>query len=76
MLESLFIPAASRDSRRLMVVLHGLGDTLDSFRSLPSEINLPWLNYLLVNDHNGKLISWPDSQPETLRRFDHDIGKQ
>ena len=49
MLESLFIPAASRDSRRLMVVLHGLGDTLDSFRSLPSEINLPWLNYLLVN---------------------------
>jgi phospholipase/carboxylesterase len=53
MLESLFIPAASRDSRRSMIVLHGLGDTLDSFRSLPAEINLPWLNYLLVNAPNA-----------------------
>lgn len=52
MLESLFIRAASRDSRRLMIVMHGLGDTLESFRSLPAEINLPWLNYLLVNAPN------------------------
>jgi len=52
MLESLFVPAASRDSRRLMIVLHGLGDSLDGFRSLPAEINLPWLNYLLVNAPN------------------------
>jgi phospholipase/carboxylesterase len=48
-LETLFIPAASPDSRRLMVVMHGLGDSLESYRTLPTEIGLPWLNYLLVN---------------------------
>jgi phospholipase/carboxylesterase len=32
-----------------MVVMHGLGDSLESYRMLPSDINLPWLNYLLVN---------------------------
>lgn len=32
-----------------MVVLHGLGDNLQSYRTLPASINLPWLNYLLVN---------------------------
>jgi phospholipase/carboxylesterase len=49
MLETLFIHAANSDSRRLIVVMHGLGDSLESYRMLPSEINLPWLNYLLVN---------------------------
>ena len=48
-LETLFIPAANPDSRRSMVVMHGLGDTLESYRLLPSQIGLPWLNYLLVN---------------------------
>lgn len=49
MLETLFIPAADPVSRRLMIVMHGLGDSLESYRRLPSEINLPWLNYLLLN---------------------------
>jgi phospholipase/carboxylesterase len=49
MLETLFIPAADQNSRRLMVVMHGLGDSLESYRLLPSEIGVPWLNYLLVN---------------------------
>ncbi|MDR3560922.1 MAG: alpha/beta fold hydrolase [Negativicutes bacterium] len=62
MLESLFIPSASRDSRRLMLVMHGLGDNLDSFRSLPAELNLPWLNFLLVNAPNPYFggFSWFD----------------
>jgi phospholipase/carboxylesterase len=43
------IPAADPKSRRLMVMLHGLGDSLEGFRWLPEALDLPWLNYLLVN---------------------------
>ena len=32
-----------------MVMLHGLGDSLEGFRWLPEALCLPWLNYLLVN---------------------------
>jgi phospholipase/carboxylesterase len=49
MLHSELIPAAGKDSRRLMVMLHGLGDSLEGYRWLPEKMNLPWLNYLLVN---------------------------
>ena len=49
MLETEFIPAAQKDSRRLMVVLHGLGDSSAGFRWLPEALGLPWMNYLLVN---------------------------
>jgi phospholipase/carboxylesterase len=49
MLDTLFIPAANPGLPRLMVVMHGLGDSLESYQTLPSELNLPWLNYLLVN---------------------------
>jgi phospholipase/carboxylesterase len=49
MLDSEFIPASERGSRRLMIMLHGLGDSIDGYRWLPEALNLPWLNYLLVN---------------------------
>ena len=49
MLTTELMPAAQRDSRRLMVVLHGLGDSMEGYRWLPSALRLPWLNYLLVN---------------------------
>lgn len=32
-----------------MVMLHGLGDSIEGYRWLPEAMNLPWLNYLLVN---------------------------
>jgi phospholipase/carboxylesterase len=48
MLDTEFIPAAT-SSRRLMVVLHGLGDSAAGFRWLPGALELPWMNYLLVN---------------------------
>jgi len=32
-----------------MIVLHGLGDSMEGYRWLPEELGLPWLNYLLVN---------------------------
>ena len=49
MLHSELIPAADPKSRRLMVLLHGLGDSLEGFRWFPAAMGLRWLNYLLVN---------------------------
>jgi len=49
MLHSELIPARERNSRRLMVMLHGLGDSIEGYRWLPEAMDLPWLNYLLVN---------------------------
>jgi phospholipase/carboxylesterase len=49
MLHSELIPARKKNSRRLMVMLHGLGDSIEGYRWLPEALNLPWLNYLLVN---------------------------
>ncbi len=43
------IPAKERESRKLLVVLHGLGDSREGYRWLPVELNLPWLNVLLVD---------------------------
>jgi len=48
MLHSELIPAAE-NSRRLMVMLHGLGDSIEGYRWMPEALDLPWLNYLLVN---------------------------
>jgi phospholipase/carboxylesterase len=49
MLETELIRAPESHSRWLMVVLHGLGDSLDGYRWLPEAMGLPWMNYLLVN---------------------------
>lgn len=49
MLVTDFIPAQQKESRRLMVVLHGLGDSMEGYRWLPQVLNLPWMNFLLVN---------------------------
>jgi phospholipase/carboxylesterase len=48
MLKAEFIPAAKKSSR-LMIMLHGLGDSSAGFQWLPEAMNLPWMNYLLVN---------------------------
>jgi phospholipase/carboxylesterase len=49
MLDTDFIPAVEKESRRLMVMLHGLGDSMEGYRWAPHAMQLPWLNYLLVN---------------------------
>jgi phospholipase/carboxylesterase len=61
-LQSEFIPAKVDGSRRLLIMLHGLGDSSAGYRWLPEELGLPWLNYLLVNapdDYYGG-FSWYD----------------
>ena len=49
MLTTELIPAADPAARHLMVVLHGLGDSMDGYRWLPDALGIPALNYLLVN---------------------------
>src|SRR5881409_2945214 len=49
MLESELIPAQEEGSRRLLIMLHGLGDSIEGYRWVPEALDLPWLNYLLVN---------------------------
>ena len=62
MLNSEFIPAAGKDSRRLMIVLHGLGDSSAGYQWLSAMMRLPWMNYLLVNapDEYYGGYSWYD----------------
>ncbi len=65
MLHSELIPATEshkNGTRPLMVLLHGLGDSLEGWRWFSEAMNLPWLNYLLVNapdDYFGG-FSWFD----------------
>jgi len=49
MLDTDLIPSREAGSPRLMIALHGLGDSMEGYRWLPSVLDLPWLNYLLVN---------------------------
>src|SRR5438270_2971657 len=49
MLKTEFLAAERPDSRSLLIMLHGLGDSIAGYRWLPPALDLPWLNYLLVN---------------------------
>lgn len=62
MLRGELIRAGENDSRRLMVMLHGLGDSLAGWRWLPEALGLRWLNVLLVNAPDEYLggYSWFD----------------
>ena len=62
MLKSEFIPAQKKDSRRLLIALHGLGDSPAGYRWMPDELTLPEMNYLLVRA--------PDSYYEGFSWFD------
>jgi phospholipase/carboxylesterase len=72
MLHSEFIPAPEKTSRRLMVMLHGLGDSIEGYRWFPEALGLPWLNFLLVNAPDEYYGGWSwfdldDMTPGILR---------
>lgn len=56
-----------------MVVLHGLGDSMDGYRWLPEALRLDALNYLLVNAPDEYYGGWSwydlpgDAAPGVLR---------
>jgi phospholipase/carboxylesterase len=68
MLHSELIPATEPGSKHLLIMLHGLGDSIEGYRWLPEAMRLPWLNYLLVNapDEYYGGFSWFDFQGDML----------
>jgi phospholipase/carboxylesterase len=72
-LDSVFIPAADKTSRRLWIMLHGLGDSVEGYRWMPAVFQLPWMNYLLVNAPDPYFggFSWfefaEDGDPDVMR---------
>ncbi len=62
MLQSELIPAREQNSGRLLIMLHGLADSIEGYRWLPEMMRLDWLNYLLVNapDEYYGGYSWYD----------------
>ena len=62
MLETQFIHAEDTPSKRLMIVLQGLGDSMAGYAWMPQVLQFPWLNYLLVNapDAYFEGYSWYD----------------
>jgi phospholipase/carboxylesterase len=62
MLEHELVPARVRESRHLMVVLHGLGDSREGYRWLPKALDVPAMNFLLVDapDEYYGGFSWYD----------------
>jgi phospholipase/carboxylesterase len=64
MLDTDFIPASEKAGRRLMIVLHGLGDSIEGYRWFPEAMQLPWMNYLLVNAPDSYYggFAWYDIQ--------------
>ena len=45
MLDTELIPAAEADSKWLMMVLHGLGDSMEGYRWLPPRAEQPKAQY-------------------------------
>lgn len=66
-LDTLFF-SSKKPSNKLMIVLHGRGDSAEGFRFLPETLGLDDINYLLVNApfeyYTG--FSWYDLPPNQL----------
>ena len=62
MLETVWIPAQNQQPERILVALHGLGDSPEGYRWLPDALQLPWLNYVLVQAPDSYYggFSWYD----------------
>ncbi|RLA63965.1 MAG: serine esterase [Epsilonproteobacteria bacterium] len=74
-LEHIFIPS-KKPSKKLMIILHGRGDSLDGFRFLPPYLNLDEMNYILFNapyDYFGG-YSWYDLAPKQIQGIAYSSG--
>ena len=66
-LDNIFIPSKV-PSKKLMIILHGRGDSSDGFTSLPEFINIDEMNYLLLDAPFEYFTgySWYQLPPEQL----------
>lgn len=66
MLQTELVPAQNPQSRDLLIALHGLGDSMEGYRWLPSMIGSPNLNVLLVNAPDAYYggFSWYEYAPD------------
>jgi phospholipase/carboxylesterase len=74
-LEHIFIPSKV-PSKKLMIILHGRGDSLNGFSFLPPYLNLEDMNYILFNapyDYFGG-YSWYDLPPNQLQGIAYSSG--
>jgi phospholipase/carboxylesterase len=74
--ESVFIPASRgipRARQKLLVVLHGKGDSLEAFRNVKHELKLPGFNYLVLNAPRkfAEGYSWYALEPHHERGVKH-----
>ena len=70
-----FIPSKIA-SKKLMIILHGRGDSSDGFSFLPSYLNIEDINYLLLNapyEYFGG-YSWYDLPPNQLQGIAYSSG--
>lgn len=71
-LNNIFIPS-KKVSKKLMVILHGRGDSSRGFTFLPAYLNLDDMNYLLLDApyfyYGG--FSWYDLPPDQLEGIAH-----
>lgn len=68
-LDSFYIPSndvSPTSSNKLMILMHGLGDSLESYKTLTQEINVTGLSYLLLNAPKKYYFgySWYDIPPK------------
>jgi len=71
-LTNLFYPSKT-PSKKLMIILHGRGDSSAGFTWLPPYLNMDEMNYLLLDapyDYYGGR-SWYDLPPNQLEGIDH-----
>ncbi len=74
-LEHTFIPAQT-PSKKLMIILHGRGDSAAGFAFLPPYLHLEEMNYLLLNapyDYFGG-YSWYDLPPHQIQGIAYSSG--
>ena len=76
MLETKLIPAQEAGSKHLLIVLHGLGDSMAGYSWVPQALKFPWLNYLLVNapDEYYGGFSWYDYAGDAATGVRRSIG--
>lgn len=67
-LDSFYIPSndiTPTSAQKVMILMHGLGDSLESYKTLTREINVTGLSYLLLNAPKKYYFgySWYDIPP-------------